>query len=86
MDIIWPPQWPPSFLQNESLDSMFNFIYEYQDGYEPEYQDCIPICHAMPSSNAITTGDELAGPESGLLSQLLQTMFGGTTVLGQVQV
>ena len=65
---------------------MFNFIYEYQDGYEPKYQDSIPICHAMSSSNAITTGDDLAGPESGLLSQLLQTMFGGTTVLGQVQV
>ena len=41
----------------------------------------------MPSSNAITTGDELAGSDrSGLLSQLLQTVFGGTTVLGQVQV
>ena len=87
MDIIRPPQWSPSFLQDESLDSMFDFIYEGQDGYEPEYQNSKHKCHAIQPLNAITTGDELAGSDrSGLLSQLLQTVFGGTTVLGQVEI
>ena len=66
MDIIMPPQWSPSLLQDESLDNMFNFIYGDQDG---------------------TTDDELVGSDrSGLLSQLLQTVFGDTTVLGQVEI
>ena len=70
-----------------------SLIYEGQDGYEPEQSDSKPICHAIQPLIASTTGDELAGfpsflptMRSGLLSQLLQTEFGGTTVLGQVEV
>ena len=61
---------------------MLNFIYE--DDYKHEYQS-IPIYHATPSSNAVTTANELAGPEPGLLSQFLLAVFAGTTVLGQAQ-
>ena len=73
-------------LQSNIHTSMFNFIYEGQDGYEPEYQDSKPICHATQPLNAITTGELAGSDSSGLLSQLLQTVFGGTMVLGQVKV
>ena len=75
-----------------SFGTMFNLIYEGQDDYEPEQSDSKPICHAIQPLNASTTGDELAGSpsflptdRSGLLSQLLQTVFGDTTVLGGVE-
>ena len=50
---------------------MLNFIYEYEDDYE--------------SDNAFTTGDKFPGPKSGLLSQIIHTLYGGTAMLGQVQ-